>query len=63
MHLTYIKTKTENHESFLSTIVNKVFEQSDVRGVIINSGISEVFRKKVFCLQKAVKKASNRGGR
>ena len=57
------KTKTENHESVLSTIVNKVFEQSGIRGVIINSRISEVFRKKIFCLQKAVKKASNRGGR
>ena len=55
--------KTKNHESVLSTIVNKVFEQSGIRGVIINSRISEVFRKKVFCLQKAVKKASNRGGR
>ena len=55
--------KTENHESVLSTIVNKVFEQSGIRGVIINSRISEVFRKKIFCLQKAVKKASYRGGR
>ena len=40
-----------------------MFEQSGIRGVIINSRISEVFRKKVFCLQKAVKKASDRGGR
>ena len=40
-----------------------MFEQSGIRGVIINSRISEVFRKKIFCLQKAVKKASNRGGR
>ena len=40
-----------------------MFEQSGIRGVIINSRISEVFGKKVFCLQKAVKKASNRGGR
>ena len=39
-----------------------MFEQSGIRGVIINSRISEFFRKKVFCLQKAVKKASNRGG-
>ena len=39
-----------------------MFEQSGIRGVIINSLISEVFRKKVFCLQKAVKKASDRGG-
>ena len=53
----------ENHESVLSTIVNKVFEQSGIRGVIINSRISEVFRRKIFCLQKAVKKASNRSGR
>ena len=34
-----------------------------MRGVIINSHISEVFRKKIFCLQKAVKKACHRGGR
>ena len=40
-----------------------MFEQSGIRVVIINSRISEVFRKKIFCLQKAVKKASNRGGR
>ena len=40
-----------------------MFEQSGIRGVLINSRISEVFRKKIFCLQKAVKKASNRGGR
>ena len=40
-----------------------MFEQSGSRGVIINSRISEVFRKKILCLQKAVKKASNRGGR
>ena len=54
---------TENHESVLSTIVNKVFEQSGIRGVIINSHISGVSGKKVFCPQKAVKKASDRGGR
>ena len=53
----------EDHESVLSTIVNKVFGQSGIRDVIINSRISEVFGKKVFCLQKAVTKASNRGGR
>ena len=53
----------ENQESVLSTIVNKVFEQLGIRGVIINSRISEVFRKTVLCLQKAVKKASDRGGR
>ena len=40
-----------------------MFDQSGIRGVIINSRISEVFRKKVFCLQKSVKKASDRGGR
>ena len=40
-----------------------MFEQSGIRGVIINSRTLEVFRKKVFCLQKAVKKASDRGGR
>ena len=40
-----------------------MFEQSDIRGVIINNRISEVFRKKIFCLQKALKEASNRDGR
>ena len=40
-----------------------MFEQLGIPGVIINSRISEIFRKKIFCLQKAVKKASNRGGR
>ena len=40
-----------------------MFEQSGSRGVIINSRISEVFRKKILCLQKVVKKASNRVGR
>ena len=40
-----------------------MFEQSGIRGVIINGRTLEVFRKKVFCLQKAVKKASDRGGR
>ena len=40
-----------------------MFEQSGIRGVIINNRISEVFRKSMFCLQKAVKKASNHGGR
>ena len=37
-----------------------MFEKS---GIIINSRISAVFRKKVFCLQKAAEKTSNRGGR
>ena len=40
-----------------------MFEQSGIQGVIINSRISEIFRKKIFCLQKTVKKANNRGGR
>ena len=53
----------ENHQSVLSAVVNKVFEQSGIRGVIINNRILEVFRKKIFCLQKAVKRASKCGGR
>ena len=40
-----------------------MFERSGIRGVILNSRISEVFRKKIFCLQKAAKKASKCGGR
>ena len=38
----------ENHQPVLSAVVNKVFERSGIRGVIINNRILEVFRKKIF---------------
>ena len=40
-----------------------MFELSGIRGVIINNHILEVFRKKIFGLKKAVKKASKCWGR
>ena len=52
-----------NYQSVLFAIVNKVFELSDIRGVIINNRILEVFRKKIFSLEKTVEKASKCGGR
>ena len=55
--------KTAAKETILSAVLNKVFERSGIRGVIINNRILEVFRKKIFCLQKAVKRASKCGGR
>jgi len=57
------KEDGENYPSVLSAIINKVFERSGIRGLIINNRILEVFRKKIFCLEKAVKKASKCGGR
>ena len=42
------KEDGENYQSVLSAIVNKVFERSGIRGVIINNRILEVFRKKNF---------------
>ena len=39
-----------------------MFDQSGIHG-IINSRILEVFWKKIFCLEKAVKKASKCGRR
>ena len=38
----------ENNQSVLSAVVNKVFERSGIRGLIINNRILEVFRKKIF---------------
>ena len=57
------KKDGENYQSVLLAIINKVFDRSGIHGIIINSRILEVFRKKIFCLEKAVKKASKCGGR
>ena len=57
------KEDGKNYQSVLFAIVNKLFELSGIRGVIINNHILEVFRKKIFCLEKAVKKACKSGGR
>ena len=56
------KEDAENYQSVLLAI-NKVFDQSGIHGIIINSRILEVFRKKIFCLEKAVKEASKCGGK
>ena len=57
------KADGENYQSVLLAIINKVFNRSGIHGIIINSRILEVFRKKISCLEKAVKKASKCGGR
>ena len=57
------KEDGENYQSVLLAIINKVFDRSGIHGIIINSRILEVFRKKIFCLEKAFKKASKCGGR
>ena len=40
-----------------------MLDQSGIHAIIINSRILEVFRKKIFCPEKVVKKASKCGGR
>lgn len=57
------KEDGENYQSVLLAIINKVFDRSGIHSIIINSRILEVFRKKIFCLEKAVKKASKCGRR
>ncbi|XP_068671805.1 uncharacterized protein [Montipora foliosa] len=51
------KEDGENYQSVLLAVINKVFDRSGIHGIIINSRILEVFRKKISCLEKAVKKA------
>ena len=57
------KEDRENSQSVLLAIIDKVFNQLGIHGIIINSRILEVFQKTIFCLEKAVKKASKCGGR
>ena len=51
------KEDGKKYQSVLFAIVNKVFELSGIRSVIINNRILEVFKKKIFCFERAVKKA------
>ena len=40
------KEEGENYQSVLLAIINKVFDRSGIHGIIINSRILKVFRKK-----------------
>ena len=44
-------------------IVEKILRESEIRGVVINSRILNVFRKKISLLHSAFKKASKSGGK
>ena len=44
-------------------IVEKILRESEIRGVVTNSRILNVFRKKISLLHSAFKKASKSGGK
>ena len=50
-------------ESASSARIKRIFEESALRGVIINSRIVNVFKKKISLLLSALKKAGQKGGR
>ena len=53
----------ENADSVIAGIVEKILKESGIRGVVINSRIDNVFRKKISLLHSAFKKASRSGGK
>ena len=53
----------ENADSVIAGIVEKILKESGIRGVVINSRIVNVFRKKISLLHSAFKKASRSGGK
>ena len=44
------------------SVMQKMLEQSGIRGVVINNQILHAFRKKIQYLQEAFKNASHKGG-
>ena len=50
-------------ESASSARIKRIFEESALRGVIINSRIINVFKKKISLLLSALKKAGQKGSR
>ena len=50
-------------ESASSPRIKRIFEESALRGVIINSRIVNVFKKKISLLLSALKKAGQKGSR
>ena len=57
------KTNEVQGDSVLSDTISYLLELSGFKEVIINARILHVFRKKLYCLQKAYTKASKAGGK
>ena len=53
----------ESADSVIAGIVEKILRESGIRGVVVNSRIINVFRKKISLLHSAFKKFSRRGGK
>ena len=53
----------ESADSVIAGIVEKILRESGIRGVVVNSRIINVFRKKISLLYSAFKKFSRRGGK
>ena len=53
----------ETYQSVLAAIVERVLEESGIRGVVINNRILNVFHKKINDLERKFKKEVKRGGK
>ena len=53
----------EQASSILATTVNRILEESGIRGLIVNERILNVFKKKISLLQTAFKKVNRLGGK
>ena len=53
----------EQAGSILATTVDRILEESGIRGLIINERILNVFKKKISLLQTAFKKVNRLGGK
>ena len=52
----------DNYESAIAAVVKRILEDSSAGGVLINSRITNVFKKKISTLHTAFKRASKSGG-
>ena len=52
----------ESYELAIAAVVKRILEDSGARGVLINSRITNVFKKKISTLHTAFKRASKSGG-
>ena len=59
---TISKKKKEGGESAFAEIIEKIFKEVGIKGVIVNSRIINIFRKKIGILAGLVKAASKKGG-
>ena len=57
----YQQPNDESADSVIAGIVEKILRESEIRGVVINSRILNVFKKKISLLHSAFKKASKSG--